>query len=376
MILQNKEVVINGDVIYDGCLIIVMRGGMKKIVLVILIVLGVTGVSTYTQNLVPLSVNKQYCFIDEHGTMIIPPMFDDAKKFSDGLAVVEMSEEQFVINKKGEKIFQISTDSKDAFSEGKLGVRIDGKWGYVDKNGDVVIEPNWDYVRSFSNGYALVKTDAGKYTYINHAGESINNELYDTAYSFNEKLAVVGKKVTDSYYEQVPGRTARRKVTGIRKGVINVKGELVIPYKFRITDAQFSDELLLVISKNDDHLTGYINKNGRFEIAPQFENAGRFVNGIAPATTDRLYGFIDKKGNFLVPEQFVELHSLSEGVSVFKKNGRYGYINKHGDIVIDNVFTFAASFENGLAFFRKGTDHGYINHKGEVFWSTDYYDEN
>jgi hypothetical protein len=187
---------------------------------------------------------------------------------------------------------------------------------------------------------------------------------------------VVGKKVTDPYYEQVPGRTARRKVTGIRKGVINAKGELIIPYKYRITDTQFSDDLLLVISKNDDHLAGYVNKNGSFEIAPRFENAGRFVDGIAPATSGRLYGFIDKKGNFLVSEQFVELHRLSEGFAVFKKNGRYGYIDKHGDIEIDNVFTFAASFENGLAFVKKGTDHGYINHRGEVFWSSDYYDEN
>lgn len=64
----------------------------------------------------------QYGFVDKTGKIVIDFQFEDAKDFSDGLAVV----------------------------------KVNGKYGYIDKSGKMVIEPQFDYANSFKNGFALI----------------------------------------------------------------------------------------------------------------------------------------------------------------------------------------------------------------------------
>ncbi len=48
-------------------------------------------------------------------------------------------------------------DQADSFSEGLARVKIGNKWGYIDKKGKLVIQPQFDEAASFSEGLALVK---------------------------------------------------------------------------------------------------------------------------------------------------------------------------------------------------------------------------
>jgi hypothetical protein len=61
-------------------------------------------------------------FIDETGLIVIPPTFEAAKPFSEGLAAVA----------------------------------VDGKWGFIDESGAIVIPPTWQEVGPFSNERAAV----------------------------------------------------------------------------------------------------------------------------------------------------------------------------------------------------------------------------
>src|SRR5262249_49255806 len=62
-------------------------------------------------------------FIDKTGSLVIPPRFESALSFSEGLA----------------------------------GVLLDGKWGFFDKTGTLVIENQFDWVERFSEGVAVVQ---------------------------------------------------------------------------------------------------------------------------------------------------------------------------------------------------------------------------
>lgn len=76
----------------------------------------------------PVEIGNEWGYKDQTGQLITRLLFDEAKPFSENMAVV----------------------------------RIGNKWGYIDKTGRVVIKPQFDYANSFSEGLARVKID-GKY---------------------------------------------------------------------------------------------------------------------------------------------------------------------------------------------------------------------
>lgn len=115
-------------------------------------------------------------FIDESGNVVIRPVFNNAKPFSDGLAAVIVGETKGVIgkvgyiDKTGQFVIQPQFDtggveSDYAFSNGLAAVfGQNGKWGYIDKTGKFVIEPEFSAAFPFSEGRALVQLSDRKYS--------------------------------------------------------------------------------------------------------------------------------------------------------------------------------------------------------------------
>ena len=62
-------------------------------------------------------------FMDNQGTMVIEPQYEDARSFCNGYAAVKQ----------------------------------EGKWGFVDEQGKMVIEPQFADARDFSSGNVFVK---------------------------------------------------------------------------------------------------------------------------------------------------------------------------------------------------------------------------
>ena len=112
---------------------------------------------------------------------------------------------------------------------------------------------------------------------------------------------------------------------------------------FNILEADF--KILLVNARHvknvPGHKMGYINKQGRVIIKPQFDNAS---------------GPLDLIGRF------------SEGLAVVSIGEKRGFINKLGKIVIKPKFTYAEDFSNGLARVHVGQKRGYINKSGRYVW--------
>src|SRR5829696_9264172 len=65
----------------------------------------------------PIQVNQKFGFINRTGKVIVPPQFDNAGIFQDGLAPVAIGKQ----------------------------------WGYADKNGRLVINPQFDMADPFSD---------------------------------------------------------------------------------------------------------------------------------------------------------------------------------------------------------------------------------
>lgn len=316
----------------------------------------------------------KYGYIDNKGKYAIQPQFDYATRFYRGLALVEIRNNKTFINKYGlidktgkyrlKPSFDYIQDPDSQgisalvaeFKEGLMRVGIvdkscpkkddtsdyvKKKLGFIDRTGKIVIPLNFESVGDFYNGRAVAlfrsgttakSCDAkgGKYGYIDKTGEVVIPPQFDKASDFSEGLAVV-------------------KVGG-KSGYIDVSGNFVIPFG----GSKFSEGLAAVQAR-DSRLVGYINKTGKFVIAPRFYIAYEFENGLADVVEmNGKEGLIDKTGKYAIEPKYDSYTRFDEGLAIVRIGAdmdaaKYGYIDQTGKMVIEPQFDYARPFEQGVA---------------------------
>ncbi len=104
-----------------------------------------------------------------------------------------------------------------------------------------------------------------------------------------------------------------------------------------------------------------------------------FHDGLVPFQSDGKYGYINEKGEIAIAPLYDRAHGFSEGlacVSVVKKGDDLsGYINKKGDVVIDMQYDRATDFKDGMAEVLVDGRIGYINKKGKYIINPQYNDD-
>ena len=275
------------------------------------------------------------------------------------------------------------------FSDTLLPFEADGKWGYINPKGEVIIEPVYAYAGYFSEGLAII-SDGELYGYINTRNQVVIPPRYTGAGEFANGCAAVctgdwqtgaalwgfidttGKEIVSPRFLYAENFTPEGRALvwteqgeEVVKGFVNTSGEVFIPGGFEICSG-FSDGLAL-IRQND--LFGYINVDYDIAIAPQYEFAGDFGEGVAYGEKDGGKYIIDKSGNILAPAEHV-IGTFSDGLAAIVKDNLYGYINKEGKVVIDPRFTWAKDFCTGLAAVQTKMDAGgkwgFINTAGDI----------
>ena len=163
-------------------------GGCVVCLSVLMFAAGIQAVTAKdTSTVLPITPPSKQNLTSETSIVVIPPRFEDAYSFKEGLAVVDKSEEPALcglrgqcnfgyIDQTGKMVIEPKFSVARDFSQGlaavsmfgghdpALGV-IFGSWGYIDKTGKVVIPGKFEGATSFSEGLAAVKMD-GKWGYI------------------------------------------------------------------------------------------------------------------------------------------------------------------------------------------------------------------
>lgn len=154
-----------------------------------------------------------------------------------------------------------------------------------------------------------------------------------------------------------------------RWGYIDRAGTLVIAPQFDRA-WRFSEGLALVEVGGQ---FGYINPQGERVIAPQFDDALYFSDGLAPVQQDSVWFYIDPTGRRVEDKPFdLDPALLEEGryepknPNPVKVANRYGFMNAAGQLVIPPRFDQATHFADSLARVQVSGQWGFINPNGTL----------
>lgn len=246
------------------------RKSLISLCALILLTMAVTGLSRAEENCGYIDKTGKFMILPQTGNVASPPKFpalgDIRGPFSEGLAAIWRDNKGGFIDETGTVVIPPQfTGGVGKFSEGLANVGMGAKWGFIDKTGTVVIPLQFVYASYFTDGLArvLVKESVSPFrgwSYIDKTGKIVIPNNF-AAFSFSEGFAVLQTE------------------EGGKMGYIDKTGKVVIPPQF--ADAMSFQEGLAAIRTEKEGKWGFIDKSGKVVIPPQFRSAGSFSEGLA-----------------------------------------------------------------------------------------------
>jgi hypothetical protein len=156
---------------------------------------------------------------------------------------------------------------------------------------------------------------------------------------------------------------------------------LSLPACGRRTTYGTSDRAGLFVVRIGDK-EGYIDRSGKVAIAPQFDHAMPFSEGLAAVNiggklggswfaniSGGKWGYIDRSGSYIVKPQFDEAWPFSGGRAAVRignqETGKWGFVDRSDKLVIAPQFRVASWFSEGLALVATYSVDGYIDTTGK-----------
>ncbi|MDA3880262.1 MAG: WG repeat-containing protein [Prolixibacteraceae bacterium] len=309
--------------------------------------------------LVRLSGDDKYGFINEEGNFVIQPIYKEATEFREGLAwVVEKGKAPACIDKEGYVMFTLTqAEQVHQFSEGLAAFSIDTDedelWGFVNKKGEVQIEPQFYDPIFFREGLCPVMNEDEKYGFIEKEGQLVINYLFEKAYPFNQKHAIV----SDSE----------------KNGVIGSDGIYTINPIYE----RLYNDLDLISFRNNEGKIGWMRHNGDIAIKPQFDESLLFGSAeLAPVALGDKWGYINRDGKFEINPQFKHATPFFGSIAFYSNDeylfNRYGLVDIEGKVIVEPQFYFDLGVMFSRLYYYIGMDiDEYYSHVKSDYFNID-----
>jgi hypothetical protein len=323
--------------------------------------------------LFPAEENNKFGYINSTGDVVIPPVFDNAGYFYNGLAAAKQKGKYGFINSKGQWKIKPTFDSVQNFSEGLAAVASKGggddsslSWGFIDTVGKVLETtfPSLYYVTSFHQNRAIVLESGNP----NH---SIINRKGEVVFVTKDQYYLDEANLPD-FHEGF----MRVILPGNNQTFIDTSGNLWNKGTYQQV-GDFSEGLAWF---SDNGIYGFIDREGKVVIPATFEVVSNFSEGLAKTIEHQKYdpaqqklvggavGFINQKGKYIVSPQYEEGGDFHDGFALVKLGGFYGFINNSGSASINFQYTDAKNFFRGLAYVKNDKHWEFINTSGTKVW--------
>lgn len=337
--------------------------------------------------------NKGKSFaLDAQGRYLVSP-----NEYEDYFFYLGIREDTFIFKKdglyynvlrNGKRLFFEGFENEFRFSEGLAAAKKGGKWGYLNTKGEWEIAPQYDWATDFVNGQARVfeakENDAqisgitadqvlemgesfiypilnvkGKWGRINAKNALLIPFSYENMDDFfpnapsrvmiGERWAYIDSKgnlLTDSleYDDTQPfsyGLGVIRK--GEKVGVVNAKGEWIVPLKYRNITIESAN---ILFCQDENEAVFYLNNKGKplFETGVTDAYIYASPKNLLLFKKNTLWGLADSNAKMLTPFQYDSYELAEKGDKVFVKvalNQQLGILDAKGKAILpvkyDNV---------------------------------------
>jgi|HubBroStandDraft_2_1064218.scaffolds.fasta_scaffold28628_3 hypothetical protein len=264
-------------------------------------------------------------YLTRDGQVVLTVPTPDTGTFAEGLAPIADPRGLWgYMDRTGKTVIEPRFDNVSRFSEGVAAVEVKDHWEYIDKTGAVAIRLPKSHsqrvgdAEPFQSGLALIRYDRGRkssFVSLNHSGRVMMRGVGN----FNEGLAPVAAH----------GKT----------GFVDVTGKMVIPAKFFPNSIlPFEEGLAAAFAAGKNAKAGFINREGRWAIAPQYDDARHFCGGVAPVEVRNLWGYIDSANQMIIAPRFEDAESFNYGMGEVLERGEDGklheeFLNRAGEIL-------------------------------------------
>lgn len=242
--------------------------------------------------------------------------YDYQALFHNGnLRVLDQKERSYFVDRHGDEISKHFLEARD-FHDGVAVVGIGWVWpprlyGTIGTDGKYIMWPSYEEIRDYKNYYARVQKK-GKYGYIDRKGNLRIPAVWDTAQDFDrEGLAFVRTNYPTA------------------AAMIDRNGQQVVQLPINCAEARsFSEDLLAVRAEKLGW--GFVDREGRWVIEPQYITVGDFCNGVVPVRKELdTWVFIDRDGKEVLPVEG-RLTITEKGLACSDHTiYNYGYIPRH-----------------------------------------------
>lgn len=268
-----------------------------------------TDVSVFSCGLCAVTSKTKWGFVYENGAPAIQMMFDDVGAFVlDRAPVITSEGDVYYIDADGNKKVVIpgvkNVKKLNAYNDNFLTGYDGTTWKFYSHEGKELFGGYSD-ISAFANGLGAVKKD-GKWYIIDANGANVVDKGFSDIKQDEKGIIVrydrLFVKENGGYY------------------MIDTKGN-------RIGDAEYQNVHIFYDSNyaavQINSKWGFIDKDGKEIIKPQYEAARSFSNGYAAVRFGNKWGFIDVNGNLVINYTFADAKDFTESGSVYVNTGEY-----------------------------------------------------
>jgi len=278
-------------------------------------------------------------YVNAEGDECIPCRFLKAYPFCEGWAGVEIYKLEHrwytcdaLVNETGELLFPpegYSIMNWDGVSEGLIQVRDDrsGLIGYMDMRGDIVIASAWEDAHAFHAGFAAVEDfSADEGYYIDRNGKVLDAKIHpptegddaNTSFSWG---------VTTVFVDTAQGSALA--VMDDTGNILFTNHHENIAWIFHYFDG---DRAWYI---NNDEFYGLMNKSGQLITDAEYGclnvNGSPFAEGVAPVAQNGLWGYIDLEGEWAIAPEWDKAQPFCGGLALVEQNNKFMYIDHRGN---------------------------------------------
>ncbi len=246
------------------------------------------------EGIVSVKKDDKWGYLDCKGKVIIPPVYQckTVGMFKEGLAGIVLSDRIRYIDTSGKTTFEftgILNNHKAAagsFNEGIASINKDVYDSYyINKEGSIIFHAV--ICNGFSEGFGLVRLPNSRNAFVNNNGDVVIKDGPKKYCNLDGTIEKVTVNFVGSRFSQGLAQVFCKADTGW--GYIDKSGELVMKFDYFVSD--FNNNV--AVFKGIRGKQGYINKQGRLLITPQFEACFDFYDLITKVKLNDKWAFVE-----------------------------------------------------------------------------------